>query len=153
MDGHNLLNLKYEQAMDLLRSSGAEVEILLSQASTDIGIFMSEKEVCDTETGRHIKHSDQQDSDESHTGETSCGALNVVPAVHPEPLSATSVEDSYLNNIQYETAVEVVSGGEEFKTVSAPTAKQQLHVEKHLSCGRSRGSIRAVCCMLHSKDS
>jgi hypothetical protein len=62
MDGRSLLNLKYEEAMDLFRSGGAEVEILLSQVSTDIGIFMREEELCDTEASRNLKHSDQPDS-------------------------------------------------------------------------------------------
>jgi hypothetical protein len=157
MDGHNLLNLKYEEAMDLFRSGGAEVEILLSQVNTDIGIFMSEEELCDTKAVRRLTRSDRLDSDKLCIplikDETGCGAMNLIPVVDPEPSCAVSVEDSYLNNIRFETAVEVVSGGEEFEIVSAPTAKQQLHVEKHPSPGHnSQGSIRAVCCVLRAED-
>lgn len=62
MDGHSLLNLKYEEAMDLFRSSGTEVEILLSQIGTDIGTFVPEEELCDAKAVGYLKHSNHQDS-------------------------------------------------------------------------------------------
>jgi hypothetical protein len=169
MDGHNLLNLRYEEAMDLFRSSGAEVEILLSQVSTDKGLSISEDEPCDMkateEDGvlhlnvRHHKHMDQQNSVKEslislNKVETGCGGMNLIPIVQTEPSCAVSVENSSLNNIHFETAVEVMSEGRKSEMVSAPVrSKKQLQVEKHLSPVHSNhDGIRAVCCVLHAED-
>lgn len=78
--------------------------------------------------------------------------MNLIFMVHPEPLCVVSVEDSYLNDIHFEAAVEMVPGGKEFETISAPTAKQQLHVEKRPSPGHNSRGIRAVCCVSRAED-
>lgn len=173
MDGHNLLNLKYEEAMNLFQSSGAEVEILLSQVNTDEGIFESQEEPSimkaieeDNEFQlpvRHMKHFDHQDSVEKSCislirHEPDHGGMSLIPRAHPEPSCAKSVEDSYLNNVQYEAAVDVVSGGGESEMVSTSVATsmksmQQLHIEKPSTpVHGSRESNRGICCVLHAED-
>lgn len=173
MDGHNLLNLKYEEAMKLFQSSGAEVEILLSQVSTDKEIFESQEELSVTKAieednefqlpVEHMKHSDHQDSVEK-----SCmslirhnpdhGGMSFIPMAHPEPACAKSFEDCYLNNVQYEAAVDVVSGGGESEMLSTSVASplksmQQLHIEKPSTCVHgSCDGIRAICCVLPAED-
>jgi hypothetical protein len=168
MDGHNLLNLNYEEAMDLLRTSGAEVEILLSQLSTDKRVFVVEEEVCDNKVVEKsnvfhspIKRPDQQDLKgvpcrpcvEHDTGsERTC-------MLHPEPSSAMSVEDSSLNNIQCGMAIRKVSGSGKSDRLSIPVA---THVtSKRLQCGEKcvslihnchDATVRAACCVLHAKD-
>jgi hypothetical protein len=170
MDGHNLLNLKYEEAMNLFQSSGAEVEILLSQVNTDEGIFESQEEPSvmkaieeDNENQlpvRQITHSDHQDSVKScvslirhdHEG------MSLIPMVHPKTSCAKSVEDFYLNTVQYKAAIDVVSGGGEPEMVSTSVATsvksmQQLHTEKPSTpVHSSSDSIRAVCCVSHAED-
>jgi hypothetical protein len=172
MDGHSLLNLKYEEAMNLLQSSGTEVEILLSQVNTDKEIFESRENPCYMKANeeddefqmpvRHIKDSDHQDSIEKSCvslirHEPGLGGMSLIPMVHPEPC-AKSVEDSYLNNIHFETAIDVVSGGggSEMVSTSVTTSMksmQQLHIEKPSTPVRSsHDGIRAVCCVMHAED-
>jgi di/tripeptidase len=130
MDGHNLLNLKYEEAMNLFQSSGAEIEILLSQINIDKGISESQEEPCvvkavgeDSEFQLPFKH------------ETDCRGTSLIPMVHQESSYVKSVEDTYRNNIQYKTATSAISGdGESEKLSTSVTAKmksmQKLHYEK-----------------------
>jgi hypothetical protein len=170
MDGHSLLNLKYEEAMDLLRTSGAEVEILLSQLNADKGVFVSEEELHDIEAVEHdnafqspVKHPDHQDSTEGPCiprikHNTGSERISVIPMVHSGPLCAMSVEDPYLHNIHCGVAVEEESGRGKSDRVSTPvatpvTSKQLQCVEKHaLSIRNNHDVIRSACCVLHAED-
>jgi hypothetical protein len=173
MDGHNLLNLKYKEAVKLFQSSGAEVEILLSQVNTDKEIFESQEEpsvmkAIEEENEfqlpvRHMKHSDHLDSVKESCislirHEPDHGGMSLIPMAHPEPSCAKSVEDCYLNNVQYEVAVDTVSGGGESQMVSTSVATpmksiQQRHIEKPSTpVHGSRDNIRAICCVLHAED-
>jgi hypothetical protein len=147
MDGHSLLNLKYEEAMNLLQSSGAEVEILLSQINTDRRISESQEEPCvmkavgdDNEFQLPIRH------------ELGCHEMSLNPVVHRETSYVKSAEDSSLKNGQYKMATDVMSIGGESEmlstSVATPTkSMQQLHIEKpstpvHSSCDSIAGGGR-----------
>jgi hypothetical protein len=130
MDGHNLLNLKYEEAMNLLQSSGAEVEILLSQINTDKRISESQEEPCvikgvgeDNEFQLPIRH------------ELGCHEMSLNPVVHRETSYVKSTEDSSLKNGQYKMATDLMPIGGESEMLSTSVATpmkstQQLHSEK-----------------------
>jgi hypothetical protein len=173
MDGHNLLNLKYEEAVNLFQSSGAEVEILLSQVSIDKIILESQdkpsamkaiEEDNDFQLPvRHVKHFDHQDSVEKSCisvirHEPDHGGMSLIPITHSEPSCAKSVEDSYLNNVQYKPATDVVCGGGGTEMVSTSVATQmksmqQLHIEKpSIPVHGSHDSIRVICSVLHAED-
>jgi len=170
MDGHSLLNLKYEEAMDLLRTSGAEVEILLSQLDTDNRVVVPEDELCDIETAEQSnvflspgKHPDQRDSTAEPRvprvrHDTGPERISVMPRVHAGPTFATSVKDSCLNNIQCGTVVEVLRGHGKSDRVLTPvatpvTSKRLQCVEKHvLRIHNSHDVIRSACCVLHAED-
>ena len=168
MDGHSLLNLKYEEAMDLLRTSGPEVEILLSQLNMDNQVFVPEDELrvikaAEQSSQSPVKHPDQWDSTAgphiSHvkhdTGTENISVMSRVPA---GPSCATSVKDSCLNNIQCVTVVEALCGHGKSDRVSTSkatpvTSKRLQCVEKHaLRIHNSHDAIRSACCVLHAED-
>jgi len=170
MDGHSLLNLKYEQAMDLLRTSGTEVEILLSQLDTDDRVVVPEDERCDIEAAEQsdvfrspVERPDQRDSTAGPRvprvkHDTGPERISVMPVVHAGPTCGTSVKESCLNNIQCGTVVEVLHGRGKSDRVSTPVAtpvtSKRLHcVEKHvLRIYNSHDVIRSACCVLHAED-
>jgi hypothetical protein len=131
MDGHNLLNLKYEEAMKLFHSSGAEVELLLSQTNKDKRISESQEEPCamkavgkDNEFQLPVTH------------ELDCGETSLNSVVHPETVK--SLGDSYLKNGQYKMAA--VGGESEMLSPSVATpmkSMQQLRIEKPSTPARS----------------
>jgi hypothetical protein len=168
MDGHSLLSLKYEEAMYLLRTSGAEVEILLSQLNADKAVPVSEEEFRDIKAVEHdnvfqspLKCPGPMDSTEGpcvpcikHS--TGSERISVIPTVHPEPPRSISVEDSSLNNIHCGMAVEEVSGlGKRVLTPVATlvTSKQLQCVEKHaVPIHNSHDVIRSACCVLLAEE-
>jgi hypothetical protein len=170
MDGHSLLNLKYEEAMDLLRTSGPEVEILLSQLSTDNRVFVPEDELHDIKAVEQsdvfqlpVKRPDQRDSTAglhipSVKHDTGSERISVMPRVPAGPSCATSVMDSCLNKIQCGTVVEVLCGRGKSDTVLTPiatpvTSKRLQCVEKHaLRIHNSHDVIRSACCVFHAED-
>jgi len=167
MDGHSLLNLKYEEAMDLLRTSGTEVEILLSQLDVDNQVDVPEDELCDIEAVAQsnvfqspVKHPDRRDSTAGPRvprikHDTGLERISVMPMVHEGP---TSVKDSCLNNVHCGTVVEVLHGHGKSHRVSTPvatpvTSKRMQYVEKHvLRIHNSHDVIRSACCVLHAED-
>jgi hypothetical protein len=170
MDGHSLLNLNYEEAMDLLRTSGAEVEILISQLNTDNRVFVPEDELRDIEAVEQsnvfqspVKCPDRWDSTagpriphvKRNTGSES---ISVMPLVHAGPSCATSVKDCCLNNIQCGTVVEALCGHGKSDRVSTPvttpvTSNRLQCVEKHsVRIHNSHDVIRSACCVLHAED-
>jgi hypothetical protein len=170
MDGHSLLNLKYEEAMDLLRTSGAEVEILLSQLNTDYQVFVPQDELRDVKTleqsnifqspAKRSDHRDSTDGPHMPHVEHDIGSerINVMPRVPAGPSCAMSVKVSCLNNIQCGTVVEALHGHGQSDRVSTPIAtpvssKRLQSVEKHaLRIHNSHDVIRSACCVLHAED-
>jgi hypothetical protein len=170
MDGHSLLNLKYEEAMDLLRTSGAEVEILISQLNTDNQVFVPEDELRDIKAVEQnnvfqlpVKCLDQWDPTAGPRiprikHDTSSESISIMPRLPAGPPCATSVKDSHLNNIQCGTVVEAPCGRGKSDRVSTPiatpvTSKRLQCVEKHaLRIHNSHDVIRSACCVLHAED-
>jgi hypothetical protein len=165
MDGHSLLNLKYEEAMDLLRTSGAEVEILLSQLNMDNRVFVPEDELCDI---RAVEHSNVFHSPVRHPDQWNSAAEPCIrhvkqdtgswPMVQAEPSCAMSVKDSRMNDIRCGPVVAAVSGNRKSDRVSTPTAtlvtSQRLQcVGRHvLRIHNSHDVIRSACCVLNAED-
>jgi hypothetical protein len=170
VDGHSLLNLKYEEAMDVLRTSGAEVEILISQLNTDNRVFVPEDELCDIKAVEQINvfQSPVKRPDQRHSTvgpctpcvkhDTGSERIIIMPRVHAGPSCLTSVKDCCLNNIQCGTVVEVLCGRGKSDRVSTPvatpvTSKRLQSVEKHaLRIHNSHDVIRSACCVLHAED-
>ena len=170
MDGHSLLNLKYEEAMDLLRTSGAEVEILLSQLNTENRVFVPEDEFRDIKAVEQsnvfqspVKRPDQLDPTAGSRmprvkHDTGSESISVMPRLCAGPSCATSVKDCCLNNIQCGMVVEAPCGHGKSDRVSTPvatpvTSKRLQCVEKHaLRIHNSHGVIRSACCVLHAED-
>lgn len=170
MDGHSLLNLRYEEAMDLLRTSGAEVEILLSQLNMDNQVSVSEDELCDIKAVEHknvfhspVKCLDQWDSTAGLCiprvkRDKGSERISVMPVVRAGPSCAMSVKDSVLNNIQCGMVFEVVPGHGESDRVSTPvattvTSKRRQCAEKRAQhIHNSHDVIRSTCCVLHAED-
>jgi hypothetical protein len=84
--------------------------------------------------------------------------MSLIPMVHTEPSCAKSVENLCLNTVQYEAAIDVVSGGGEPEMLSTSVATpmksmQELHIEKPSTpVHSSSDSIRAVCRVSHAED-
>jgi len=170
MDGHSLLNLRYEEAMDLLRTSGAEVEILLSQLNMDSRVVVPEDELRDINAVEQsnvfqspVKRPDRRDSTAGPRiprvrHDTGPKRISVMPMVHVGPTCAMSVKDSCLNNIQCGTVVEALRGHGKSDRVSTPvatpvTSKRLQCIEKHaLRIQNSHDVIRSACCVLHAED-
>jgi hypothetical protein len=169
MDGHSLLNLKYEEAMDLLRTSGTEVEILLSQLSMDNPVFVPEDKLCDIKAVEKsnvfqspVERADQRDSTAEpripHVKhDTGSERISVMPRVHAGPSSAPSFKDSRMSNIQCGTVEALCGHGKSDRVsthVSTPvTSKRLQSVEKHvLRIHNSHDVIRSACCVLHAED-
>jgi len=170
MDGHSLLNLKYEEAMDLLRTSGVEVEILLSQLNMDNQVFVPEDEFSGIKAVEQsnvfqspVKRPDQWNATPGPyvprvKHDTSSERISVTPMVPAGPSCVMPFKASCLNNIQCKTVVEVLCGHGKSDRVSTPiatpvTSKRLQCVEKHaLRTHNSHDVIRSACCVLHAED-
>jgi hypothetical protein len=164
------LNLKYEEAMDLLRTSGTEVEILFSQLDMNNQVFVPEDELCNIRADEHnnvfqspVQCPIQQDSTAepciARVKQDTCSErISVVPMVHAGPSCEMSVKDPRLNDIWCGTVVEAVSGNRKSDRVSTPVAtpvtSQRLQcVGRHaVRVHNSHDVIRSACCVLNAED-
>ncbi|KAJ4433507.1 hypothetical protein ANN_15816 [Periplaneta americana] len=156
MDGHSLLNLNYEEAMDLFRCSGTEVEIVLSQIIPDTESYETLSKPRDINESRDydalempVTNPKLSDHGESAI-ESDCGEKHLVPNLNVESSGAVPVEDFYLNSIRYEVASEGNSGGRDSEMMSTPIATPIKRRREHQQTERHDG-IRAVCCV-HAED-